>query len=432
MIAPPPMEKLGKALRQNMLVRIIEQFGEQHAATHLKDLVVDQVGPGRQIVVAGRRVVNFGSDSFLGLDQDPRVQEAIRRGLSRWGTHNGASRAFASVRANVEAEQALADWLGVEAVLIYPSVTLANLGAIPGLVGRQDAVVLDEHAHNSMQEAAKVAQANGAKVATFAHNDPMALARTLEGLRPYRCALACVDGVYSMSGEVPPLAALDEVARARDAVLYIDDAHGTGVLGEHGRGTVFEALGRYDNAFVVGSLSKAFSCAGGFIGCPEPFQRLLKIRSSSYVFGGPVVPPYLEAIGAVVAILRSPEYPVLRDRLDAHIRRLSRGLAGLGLTVIGGVAPIVSVLIGDEADTLAAGKFLFDRGYYVQSVLFPAVPYHGGVLRVQCNANHTDAEVAGLLDAFAALARVAGLPGRAVPGSEAGPNGDHRGRAIRA
>ena len=171
--------------------------------------------------MGGRRVVNFGSDSFLGLDRDPRVQAAVRRGLRRWGTHNGASRAFASVRANIDAEEKLADWLGVESVLIFPSVMLANLAAIPGLVGRQDAVVLDEHAHSSMQEAAKIARANGAKVATFAHNDPQALEQTLEGLRPYRCALVCIDGVYSMSGVIPPMAELNAVApRLRRRALH--------------------------------------------------------------------------------------------------------------------------------------------------------------------------------------------------------------------
>ncbi len=406
------MEKLGEALRQNTLVRILEQFGAEHPDSHLKDLVVDEAGPAREIIVGGRRVVNFGSDSFLGLDRNARVQAAVRRGLRRWGTHNGTSRAFASVRSNIDAEEKLADWLGVESVLIYPSVMLANLSAIPGLVGRQDAVVLDEHAHASMQEAAKIARAGGSKVATFAHNDPHALEQTLESLRPYRCALVCIDGVYSMSGVIPPMVELNDVARRADAVLYIDDAHGTGVLGPQGRGTVLEALGSYDNTFVIGSLSKAFSCAGGFIGCPRAFHRLLKIRSSSYVFGGPVVPPYLEAIGTVIDILRSDAYDALRDRLDAHIQRLSQGLTELGLIVIGGVTPIVSVLVGDEADTLRAGKFLFDLGYYVQSVLFPAVPYHAGVLRVQCNANHDDVAIDGLLDAFRAMAAVITLPRR--------------------
>ena len=430
MTAPSPMDKLGDALRRNTLVRIIEQFGHEHSDSHLKDLVIDEAGPGRIITVLGRRVVNFGSDSFLGLDRDPRVQEAVRRGLTRWGTHNGSSRAFASVRANIDAEEKLADWLGVESVLIYPSVMLANLGAMPGLVGRQDVIVLDEHAHSSMQEAAKIARANGSKVATFSHNDPMSLEEVLESLKPYRCALICIDGVYSMSGMIPPMDELNEVARAYNGVLYIDDAHGTGVLGEQGRGTVLEALGSYDNTFVVGSLSKAFSCAGGFIGCTEPFQRLLKIRSSPYVFGGPVVPCYLEAISTVIDILRSAEYETLRARLDSQIRRLTRGLSDLGLSIMGGATPIVSVLIGDEADTLRAGKFLFDRGYYVQSVLFPAVPYHCGVLRVQCNANHSEASIDGLLAAFVSLAEETDILPRAelTPSAAAGnghfSNGD--------
>jgi 7-keto-8-aminopelargonate synthetase-like enzyme len=397
------MDKLGDALSQNTLVRIIEQFGREHSDTHLKDLVIDESGPGREIAVLGRRVINFGSDSFLGLDQDPRVQNAIRRGVRKWGSHNGSSRAFASVRANIDAEQRLADWLGVESVLIYPSVMLANLGAIPGLTGRQDAIAIDEMAHSSMQEAAKIARANGTNVATFAHSSAEALEQTLQSLRPYRCALVCIDGVYSMSGKVPPMADLDAVARRASAVLYIDDAHGTGVLGAQGRGTVLGSLGSYENAFVVGSLSKAFSCAGGFIGCTASFQRLLKIRSSPYVFGGPVVPCYLEAIGTVLDILRSSEYEALRARLDRAIDRLTRGLTELGLEVMGGATPIVSVKIGDEAATLRAGKFLFDQGFYVQSVLFPAVPYHAGVLRVQCNANHDDSSIDGLIGAFARL-----------------------------
>lgn len=409
MRAPLPIDTLMKAVRQNTLVKIIEQFEADHPDDHLKDLAVDRMGPGRVIEIQGAKVVNFGSDSFLGLDQDPRVLASIREGLMRWGAHNGASRAFASVRSNVEAERKIAEWLGVESILIYPSVTLANHGAIPGLAGRKDAVVLDEQAHNSMQEAAKIARANGAKVATFPHSDPKGLEKTLKGLRPYRTALVCIDGVYSMSGAIPPMKDLDEVARRHDAVLYIDDAHGTGVLGEHGRGTVLDALGSYENAFVVGSLSKAFSCAGGFVAGPEPFRKLLQIRSNTYIFGGPVVPAYLDAVCTVVDILRSDEYGTLRGRLDRHVARLTSGLKAIGLTVLGGATPIVSAFVGDEAKTLRAGKDLFDRGYYVQSVLFPAVPYRGGVLRVQCNANHTDAEVDGLLAAFAGMARAFGL-----------------------
>jgi glycine C-acetyltransferase len=406
-----PMQTLAGHLRQNGLIRFIEHFEGLYPDSHLKDLVVDEIGPDRTMTVNGHTVTNFGSDSFLGLDQDPRVREAVVRGVARWGTHNGASRAFSSVRANTDAEDRLAEWLGTEATLIYPSVTLANMGAIPGLVGRQDLLVVDEHAHNSIHEGAKIAKANGVPLANFSHCDPQDLERVLTNACPYRCALVAIDGVYSMSGALPPLAELNAVCLAHNAVLYVDDAHGTGVLGRQGRGTVLDALGSYDNTFVIGSLSKAFSCAGGFIGCTRQFKKLLKMRSNTYIFGGPVVPPYLDAICTVCDILTSGEYDLLQARLQRNLRRLTEGATRLGLAVLGGETPIVSVLVGDEADTLSAGMFLFERGFYVQSVTFPAVPYHAGVLRIQVNSNHRTESVEGLVKALAELRQVIPLPG---------------------
>jgi 7-keto-8-aminopelargonate synthetase-like enzyme len=405
-----PMQQLAEGLRQHGLVRFIQHYAEKFPTSHLKDLVVDAVRPNRTIVVGGREVVNFGSDSFLGLDQDRRVQEAVIRGVHKWGTHNGASRAFASVRANAEAEEKLAHWLGTEAVLIYPSVTLANMGAIPGLVSRHDVLVVDEHAHNSIHEGSRIAKANGVRVLAFSHCDPTALDQVLRTAGPYRSAIVAIDGVYSMTGALPPLAELNQVALRRHAVLYVDDAHGTGILGRMGRGTVLDALGNYQNTFVVGSLSKGFSCAGGFIGCTEEFKRLLKIRSNTYIFGGPVPPAYLEAICTVCDILMSAEYDLLIARLRRNLRRLTDGVRQLGLTVLGGESPIISILVGDEEATLNAGNFLFEKGFYVQSVTFPAVPYHAGVLRIQVNANHTLASIAGLVDGFAALQKVIALP----------------------
>src|SRR5262249_13576567 len=150
--------------------------------------------------------------------------------------------------------------------------------------------------------------ANGTRVVHFSHCDPTALETVLRQSAPYRMAVVAIDGVYSMSGEIPPLARLNEVALRHNAVLYVDDAHGTGVLGHQGRGTVLDALGTYENTFVVGSLSKSFSCAGAFIGCTADFKQLLKMRSNTYIFGGPVTPPYLEAVCTVCDILMSAEY----------------------------------------------------------------------------------------------------------------------------
>jgi len=405
------MQTLNRVLRQNGLIRFIEHFAERFPTSHMKDMVVDEMGADRGMTVNGRRVINFGSDSFLGLDQDPRVKEAVVRGTRQWGTHNGASRAFSSVRANEVAEEKLAQWLGAEAVLTYPSVTLANLGALPGLVGRQDLLMVDEHAHNSIQEGARIAKANGVKLMTFSHCDPVDLERVFGEAGTYRVGVVAIDGVYSMSGQLPPLAALNEVAIRHNAVLYVDDAHGTGVLGTQGRGTVLDALGNYDTTFVIGSLSKAFSAMGGFVACKKEFKQLLKMRSNTYIFGGPIPPPYLEAVCTVCDILMSDEYALLKARLDRNCRQLMEGLRRLGLAVLGGLTPIVSVLVGDEADTLSAGHFLFEQGFYVQSVTFPAVPYHAGLLRIQINANHSRQAIDKLLNALDALKGAMPMPG---------------------
>ncbi len=398
-----PMQEMARVLRQNGLVRFFEHFASLYPDIHLKNLVIDEMGPNREMVVKGHKLINFGSDSFLGLDQHPRVKEALIQGTEKWGTHNGASRAFCSVEANEEAERKLARWLGTEDVLIYPSVTLANMGAIPGLVGRNDLLILDEQAHNSIQEGAKIAKANGANLRTFSHCDPTDLVRAFHSADRYRSALVAIDGVYSMTGALPPLSDLNEVCLRHNAVLYVDDAHATGVLGKNGRGTVLKALGSYDNAFVIGSLSKGFSCMGGFVGCTSDYKLLLKMRSNTYIFGGPVPPPYLEAICVVCDILSSSEYEVLQQGLQQNLQRLTKGCQALGLDVTGGQSPIVSILVGDEADTLQAGRLLYEKGYYVQSVTFPAVPYHAGVLRIQVNSNHHAEAIDGLLAALASL-----------------------------
>jgi 7-keto-8-aminopelargonate synthetase-like enzyme len=411
-----PLDRLIGSLARTGMTRFFQRLFADYPDLLMKDQTVEAVRPDRTFKLAGRWVTNFGSDSFLGLDQDPRVQGAVERGVRDWGTHNGSSRAFASVEPNVRAEQKIAAWMGTESALIYPSVTLANQGALPGLATRHDVIVADQQAHNSIDEGTKIAKGRGVRTAKFAHNDPDDLDQTLHDLRPYRHAVIAVDGVYSMSGQLPPLAEFQKVARANDACLYVDDAHGTGVLGERGCGTVRDALGGYDNVLVVGSLSKALSSLGGFVACSREAREVLKLRSNSLIFGGPVPPPYLEAVSAAVDILNSPEYPRLRARLDANVRRLTDGASRLGLVVMGGLVPIVSVLVGPEETTLQAGRFLFERGCYVQSVIFPAVPHGAGVLRIQVNANHAPAAIDGLLGALAEMKRVLPLPEPAPDG----------------
>ena len=292
------------------------------------------------------------------------------------------------------------------------SVTLANVGALPGLATRHDVIVADQYAHNSIEEGMRIAKARGVRTSKFAHNDSTDLERLLTSLQPYRHAVVALDGVYSMSGHLPPLAQFQRIARANGAFLYIDDAHGTGVLGTRGRGTVRDALGNYDNALVVGSLSKAVSCQGGFVAGLQAAIDVLKARQtrSSRRAG---TPPYLVATCAALDVInrRSTTACALRStRMCGGSLPERTGQAA----VLGGLVPIVSVLIGEEESTLRAGRFLFDLGYYVQSVVFPAVPHGAGVLRMQVNANHTPEAIEGLLGALGELARAMALPGSDV------------------
>jgi 7-keto-8-aminopelargonate synthetase-like enzyme len=405
-----PLEEQVASLSQMGLTRFFRRMLSEQPELLMKNVTVEAVRPDRWVRIAGRWVRNFGSDSFLGLDQHPQVKEALIRGVEEWGTHNGTSRAFSSVQPNVEAERRLAQWLGAEAALIYPSVSLANIGALPALTTRHDVIVADQYVHNSMEEGMRIARARGVRCVKFAHNDPHDLERCLRSLRPYRRAVVALDGVYSMSGQLPPLVEFQRIALNHNGFLYVDDAHGTGVVGPQGRGTVWATLGNYHNVVVIGSLSKALSCLGGFAAGSRQVIEILQVRSQPLIFGGPVPPPYLTALLKVLDIMASSEYIQLRATLDARVRHFVQGARRLGLVLLGGCVPIVSVLVGAEEKTLHAGRFLFEQGYYVQSVVFPAVPHGWGVLRVQLNANHSLEAIDGLLAAFAALQQVIPLP----------------------
>lgn len=403
------LEPLTERLSRHKVTRLALNFLDANAGLHLKDLLIDATSDDRRIVVDGQTVWNFGSDSFLGLDRHPRVHEAMRAALPEWGSHNGASRAFSSPVLVDEAERKLSEWLGVVDTFIFPSVTLANVGLIPAITGPGELLLVDRESHDSVHQGAKLAAAGGAKLEVIPAPDPHVVA---ERFARAGGGVLAIDGVYSMSGRTPPLAELDAAVRGQGGVMYVDDAHGTGVVGDRGRGAAHAALGTLDNILMVGSLSKAFSCLGAFVTCTPELKTVLKIKSSTFIFGGPVPPPYLAAICAVCDIFMSPEYDALLAALRDRTRQLTAGLDRLGVGYHDGQAAIVSVIVGDIEKTFAAGRALFDRGYYAQSATYPAVPINAGLLRIQVNANHSAAAVDGLLDALADLVRTGHIPKR--------------------
>lgn len=399
-----PLTPLKTRLRKDNFVRLMFEMDRRYPGTHLKLLRTDELTDRRRTRIAGRKLWNFSSDSFLGLDRDAGVQRAIAEALPRWGTHNGVSPAFCSVALCSEAERRLARWLGVEDTLIFPSVTLANIGLLPGIAMPGTLLVVDRKAHESVHQGATLAASNrGVSLRDLTPCTADALGQLLREESPESCVVA-TDGVYSMTGTSPPLRDLDRAARKHGGVLYVDDAHGTAIYGPRGRGAAAAALGSLGNTLVVGSLSKAFSCMGAFVTCDSELKLFLQMRSSTAIFGGPVPPPYLAGIIAACDIIDSPEGDRLRARLCGLAARLTEGIRTLGLAVHGsGESPIVSIRVGDIGNALRAGRWLFDHGFHVQSVHYPGVPARGSLLRIQVNANHPDEAIDELLSALADL-----------------------------
>src|SRR6185295_1551683 len=193
----PILDRLSARLKRHKVTRLGIEFLDRCADIHLKDLVIDDMDDHRHARIGSHRFVNFGSDSFLGLDRDERVQKALVEALPTWGTHNGASRAFSSVALCTEAERRLAQWLGVEDTLIFPSVTLANVGMIPALAGKGDLLVVDRQSHDSIHQGTRIAMANGAKVVELHPCRGPVLEALLKQEGRESC-LTAVDGVYSM------------------------------------------------------------------------------------------------------------------------------------------------------------------------------------------------------------------------------------------
>ncbi len=393
------LEKLSEHLRKDRYVRVALSFLEKIGGAHMKDMRMEACDEHRVSWIEGRQVVNFGSANFLGLDFDPRLQAAVRRGSERWGVHQYSSRSFYSIEPYENIERRLASWLGVEDSLLFPCVTKLHAGVIPALVGRGDVLAVDRFSHNSIWNASKIASANGADVREFDAGNPDSLKSVCKRSKKASCVVV-VDGVYSMTGETPRLGQLNAAASQMDASLYVDDAHGTGVVGPGGRGAAIEPIGSLRDILYIGSLSKGFSAQGGFITCTPALKLILKLKADSYIFSGPIPPAYLEVIETVLDIVESPEHESLLTQLHDRIDHFTSGLRELRLNFRGGIGPIVSITVGDIENTLEAGRQLYERGFYVQSVTYPAVPLNGGLLRVQINANHTREALDGLLEAL--------------------------------
>lgn len=356
---------------------------------------------GAEVEVEGTRAVDFSSNDYLGLAGDRRLADAAAAALRTGGTGAGAARLISGNHPLHEALEAeLAAFKGMPAALLFATGYGANTGAIPALAGRGDAVYSDALNHASLIDGCRLSRAD-VRVYPHADMDALdALLRADEGR--YRRRWIVTDAVFSMDGDLCPLPDLVEVARRHGAWTYLDDAHGTGVLGAEGRGSPerWGVEGRVD--VVMGTLGKALGTAGAFVAGSPALREVLLNRARAFVFSTGSPPAMAAAALEALRIVRAE--PWRRDRVRAVARRLREGLRALGRPAAGEEdGHVVPVRTGTAEETVRLGTALRRMGWLVGAVRPPTVPPGTSRLRITASAAHTDDQVDGLLDALSAL-----------------------------
>jgi len=360
----------------------------------------DEVRPGR-FQQDGRWLLNFGSNDYLGLAADPRPAEQARLAAERYGWGAGASPLVSGwTRAHEELTEALAAFERTEAALLFPTGFAANLGTVAALVGQGDAVYCDRLNHACLIDGARL---SGARLRVYPHNDAEALASTLERDRGrFRRSLVATDGVFSMDGDLAPLAELVEVSERFGAMLLVDEAHGTGVFGPDGRGAA-SACGVAERVPVrVGTLSKALGSVGGFVaGSRRLIDRLLN-HARTQIYSTSLPPAAAAAARAALAL--AADEPWRRDRVHGLAARLRLALTDAGFDVGPSAGPIVPVLLGEPERALALSARLREAGFFVPAIRPPTVPAGTARLRISLTAAHTDGDLDALIDALGSSA----------------------------
>jgi 8-amino-7-oxononanoate synthase len=380
-------------------------------AQHLyRERLVVESAAGAEVVVDGRRFLNFCSNDYLGLANHPEVAAAMRRGIDEYGVGSGASHLVCGhTRAHHALEEALAEFTRRPRALLFSSGWMANTGVITALLGSGDSVIEDRLNHASLIDGGL---ASGARFRRYRHGDAvhagelLAKARTHEGDGARQ--LLVTDGVFSMDGDVAPLRELAAQSRAQRAWLMVDDAHGFGVLGSEGRGCVDDAgLGVDDVPVLVGTLGKAFGTSGAFVAGSDDLIETLIQQARSYIYTTAMPASVAVASLASLDLLRREQWR--REKLQQQVTRFRAGATQFGYTLMDSSTPIQPLLLGDSARALALSAALRAAGMLVTAIRPPTVPEGAARLRVTFSAAHDERQVDCLLAALDSPAARAAL-----------------------
>ncbi len=357
-------------------------------------------GPqGPLLQVDGAEELSFCSNDYLGLANHPGIIAAATEALQRYGMGAGASPLISGhSRTHETLESELAAFVGMPSALVFGSGYMANLGVTAALVGKGDTVIVDRLAHASLIDGARL---SGASLKVFAHNDAVRLEQVLARCTTGR-KLVLTDAVFSMDGDLAPLAELAAVCGRHDAWLLVDDAHGLGVLGPQGRGSLALAGVRAPHVLSMGTLGKAAGVAGAFVAGEAGVLAWILQRARTYMFSTAHPPALAAATSASLALIAREDWR--RERLQALAAQLRAGLAGLPWSLLPSATAIQPLIVGENAAARALSAALRAQGIWVPAICPPTVPMGTARLRISLTALHTPADVARLVAALTALA----------------------------
>jgi glycine C-acetyltransferase len=377
----------------------------RQAGTYKEELVLESPQDAR-VTVGGRELVMLTSNNYLGFANHPRVREAQKKAIDRWGAGMASVRFICGTEGlHKQLEAEIAAFFGTDDTVLYMSCWNANEGLFAAVLEEPDGLYSDELNHASIIDGVRLCKAKRFRVP---HNDRKALARMLDEDTSSRFRMMVTDGVFSMEGEEANLRDLVPICEEKNALLAVDDSHATGVLGATGRGTA-EEQGVFDRIPVTtGTLGKAMgSAAGGFVTGPRALTDTLRQRSRTYLFSNSMPPAVAAGSLEAFRMLREDPAPVRKLRDNATYFR--KAISEEGFRIPHGTHPIVPVIVGDTAKALAMGKALFEEGVYVSGFGYPVVPHGQARLRCQVSAAHEHADLDRAVDAFRKVGRKFGV-----------------------
>jgi len=356
-----------------------------------------------EVLVSGKKVLMFGSNSYLGLTNHPKIKEAAKAAIDKYGSGCAGSPFLnGTLDIHIRLQDELAEFLGKEGVMLFSAGFQANSGTIPCLMGRNDYVIYDERDHASIMEGKQITFATTYK---YRHNNMEDLERVLQRCPEDACKLVVTDGVFSMEGDVAPVAKMVELCDRYQATLMVDEAHGIGVLGREGRGTCdhFNCLPNVE--VVMGTFSKSLASVGGFVAADKETINWMKHNVRPYIFTASISPASTASVLAALQIMRSE--PERRESLWDNTRYAMKSFRDLGFEIGNTETPIIPLFVRDNEKTFILTHMLFEAGVFVTPVIAPAVPSEDTLVRFALMATHThqqiDTAVSKIYDCFKKL-----------------------------